>query len=557
MDEQNSGFILCDISFNGQLVADVKLPRACSMGNIVQGLWLDDNFRKTGLQYLKAKDEKAAQKTGGEKSTPLKSFGGIDRSILRAYVAIRIMPAWKWLEFKDFIVDFENKKDCYTVGDVLGTLCTGLHKPVLRIVPKSENEADDQEVKNIVNELLKTRSLATLAAAECPLSNGMLSLIAQGKYTSTISHDRCQAFVHWLRRQDLTNNGLRNSEQRVETPKPDVPVVSTPQPSKNFKPRITFSQNETDNLTEWFNEDERPSREVMQQYTEILNIPRQMASIRLLTQESIYFWFKNKRSKKRKEDSSLLEPWEMSESGGTPQVTMAIGDTPQATGDTPTSATTSQLAKSSTPQVAMATRENGGASIAMAITEESSDEVRMPINGLATMLARYTPQDRQPRKIPKSRITFDPQTELSSLNKWFNDNERPDKEIIEEYTNILNEARSQKSKRMLTSDSIAMWFKNKRAKRRRSEESFVGENSGQQQVVEANEGNKNEAGATAGMDTTTVTDGTTSITPATIEVTVSSVTASGAASDQMETDGEDHERNIFSAGLVAVKTATI
>jgi hypothetical protein len=48
------------------------------------------------------------------------------------------MPAWKWLEFKDFIVDFENKKDYYTVGDVLGTLCTGLHKPVLRIVPKSE-----------------------------------------------------------------------------------------------------------------------------------------------------------------------------------------------------------------------------------------------------------------------------------------------------------------------------------------------------------------------------------------------------------------------------------
>ena len=39
------------------------------------------------------------------------------------------------------------------------------------------NEADDQEVKNIVNELLKTRSLATLAAAECPLSN--VCIIAQ------------------------------------------------------------------------------------------------------------------------------------------------------------------------------------------------------------------------------------------------------------------------------------------------------------------------------------------------------------------------------------------
>ena len=42
------------------------------------------------------------------------------------------------------------------------------------------NEADDQEVKNIVNELLKTRSLATLAAAECPLSNvGVITQYSQ------------------------------------------------------------------------------------------------------------------------------------------------------------------------------------------------------------------------------------------------------------------------------------------------------------------------------------------------------------------------------------------
>ena len=58
MDEQNTGFILCDVSFNGQLVADVKLPRVCSMGNIVQGLWLNGNFRKIGLEYLKTKEDK-------------------------------------------------------------------------------------------------------------------------------------------------------------------------------------------------------------------------------------------------------------------------------------------------------------------------------------------------------------------------------------------------------------------------------------------------------------------------------------------------------------------
>lgn len=85
MDERNSGFILCDISFNGQLIADVKLPRACSMGNIVQGLWLDDNFRKTGLEYLKAKEERESLNKDGETSKASKSFGGIDRCILRAY----------------------------------------------------------------------------------------------------------------------------------------------------------------------------------------------------------------------------------------------------------------------------------------------------------------------------------------------------------------------------------------------------------------------------------------------------------------------------------------
>ena len=43
MDEQNTGFIVCDVRFNGQLVEDVKLPKACSLGNIMQGLWFDDN----------------------------------------------------------------------------------------------------------------------------------------------------------------------------------------------------------------------------------------------------------------------------------------------------------------------------------------------------------------------------------------------------------------------------------------------------------------------------------------------------------------------------------
>ena len=78
MDEQNCGFILCDVRLNGQLVENVELPRACSLGNIVQGLWLDANFRKAGLEYLKTSGD-------GRQSSPLKNYYGIDPSILHAH----------------------------------------------------------------------------------------------------------------------------------------------------------------------------------------------------------------------------------------------------------------------------------------------------------------------------------------------------------------------------------------------------------------------------------------------------------------------------------------
>ena len=366
----------------------------------------------------------------------------------------------------------------------------------------------------------------------------MLSLIAQGKYTSTIGHDKCQAFIRWLKQHDLTNDSLTNPEQQAEMPRLNVPTLPAPQPKKCFKPRITFSQNEIDNLTEWFNVDERPSKEAMNQFTDILNIPRQMASIRLLTHESIYFWFKNKRSKKRKSEASLLEPWERqnesTEGVETPQVTMAIADVPHAT---VTTEGTPPIVI--TPQVTVETQETTSTPISIPITGQSSGEVPVPINGLATMLAKCTSQNSpleygespsKPRKIPKSRVTFDPQEELPFLNKWFDDDERPEKVIIEEYTNILNDARSQKSKRLLTSESIAMWFKNKRAKRRRTEESFNYSAGNSGQLGEDSEENKNEvSNATSSStdetpDVNVAVDVTASLSVPAIEVTTPSVT---------------------------------
>ena len=66
------------------------------------------------------------------------------------------------------------------------------------------------------------------------------------------------------------------------------------------KVRIQFFEKEIDSLTQWFNDDGRPSKEAINEYTNILNNQRQVASISLLTNANISLWFKNKRSKKRK-----------------------------------------------------------------------------------------------------------------------------------------------------------------------------------------------------------------------------------------------------------------
>ncbi|XP_046848979.1 uncharacterized protein LOC124442516 isoform X2 [Xenia sp. Carnegie-2017] len=496
------------------------------MGNIVQGLWLDDNFRKTGLEYLKAKDE--ALKNGEEDAaTSGKSFGGIDRSILRAYVAIRIMPVWKWLEFKDFIVDFENQKDCYTVGDVLGTLCTGLHKPVIRIVPKNDNETE--EVRNMVKELLKTRTLTSLTTSDCPLSAGMLMLIAQGRYTTNIGRDKCQAFLNWVRHQDLksiniTSNVVQKPTVAVQTP-PANSQSTNKEMVKQLKPRITFSQHEIDNLNDWFSEEERPSKEIMLEYTEILNIPRRAASMRLLTPESIFFWFKNRRAKKKRQELSLIQSWE--------EKNVPMG----------------QVA-----DVAMTT-ENGNLSVTMANSEDEGEEqnriARILTQQNMMKLQLITESSGKTRKMTKPRVTFDPQTELTMLQQWFEQNERPNKDIMMEYTNILNEARAMNNKQDLSYDSIAMWFKNRRAKKRRIEEGgLVHISESQEHNLAMQEDKKENNGSLDEVTDVSTTEVKNSTLP---------IVAKDDQNGDKETlvNNDNGERNVYNAGLVAIEDATM
>lgn len=143
----------------------------------------------------------------------------------------------------------------------------------------------------------------------CNLSlQGMLSLIGQDKYTCTISYDKREQFIHWLRGQDLTRHMLAIPEKSTKSPlQPMTPV-------KIAKSRVTFDpEGEISKLNSWFDKNQRPGKELIEDYTEELNKGRSSKCKRMLTQESIAVWFKNRRAKAKKEENGSPDFWDSEE----------------------------------------------------------------------------------------------------------------------------------------------------------------------------------------------------------------------------------------------------
>ena len=72
--------------------------------------------------------------------------------------------------------------------------------------------------------------------------------------------------------------------------------------------------------------------------------------------------------------------------------------------------------------------------------------------------------------IPKSRMrtSFDPDLEIPKLMQWFQTNNHPTRQQIQQYVNELNQLKSRNDGKTLDFQNVTYWFKNARAAQRRT-----------------------------------------------------------------------------------------
>jgi len=100
---------------------------------------------------------------------------------------------------------------------------------------------------------------------------------------------------------------------------------------------------------------------------------------------------------------------------------------------------------------------NGSAMSTMSVSPKprvTPSSAPAPAGGLAPGIAR-------------SRLMFDPLTELPLLEKWFEENPHPSWIQIDQYTETLNSYPYRQSYPPISTHNVKIWFKNRRAKCKR------------------------------------------------------------------------------------------
>ncbi|KAK3088085.1 hypothetical protein FSP39_014495 [Pinctada imbricata] len=112
------------------------------------------------------------------------------------------------------------------------------------------------------------------------------------------------------------------------------------------------------------------------------------------------------------------------------------------------------------------------------VPEASPDKLRMvktppsdPLPNSQSPSSMYMPLVGKTRM----RTSFDPEHEIPRLQKWFQENQHPPRELMIRYLDELNSLDSRKGRRPLDLTNIIYWFKNARAAHRRASRCFEGD----------------------------------------------------------------------------------
>lgn len=211
--------------------------------------------------------------------TALIKLGYNANEAMNAKGAIQIKN-WKPLSFETITED--NKS---TVEDILGDL-TQTAKLRIRLCSSpgliSPEKWTDQTVRCAVLALLKEMSQSTLAKL-CPLTQSAISNIANWKYTSKVSAEKCREFGVWYKQY--------HSMKEIRGEKFGVPKDS----------RLTFHpQHEIPQMRKWFHSCKTPSDEKLKFFAGELNKGHVRQERPNVTVAKLKIWWKNERQREKR-----------------------------------------------------------------------------------------------------------------------------------------------------------------------------------------------------------------------------------------------------------------
>ncbi|XP_070534583.1 uncharacterized protein [Ptychodera flava] len=157
-------------------------------------------------------------------------------------------------------------------------------------VHDSESEWTDVAVRNAVMELLKETNQSQLGQIS-PLTQSMVSCIVNGKYSATISKEKCEEFGKWF---EEYQHSKRESPKAERLPRY---VRYMPGRKLSFHPEY-----EVPLMKEWFGKCQHPTDSQLLGYCEIMNRdPFRQQTGRAITVTNLRIWWKNERAKRNKE----------------------------------------------------------------------------------------------------------------------------------------------------------------------------------------------------------------------------------------------------------------
>lgn len=387
---------------------------------------------------------------------------------------------WKALPF-DLITD--------NLDDTVESLLKDISNHVtLKILTKqsSTDSSSSQCISDLRQRLLKaaiSRQPHILATVDNQQIKDLIQQVVAGDDPSMLNFDQIQAINEWLEQLDDCHAGRKS------------PFTS------RFNPLFEIPK-----LERWFRAEQNPSRQKLISYMNVLNGSNYRRHNAKVTYQQICNWFSNQRAANRQQaqpsqsmvhNSSVTQPFVVPPIQTTlpndyrPKFDFnALLESKQANGvaveefqridggsDSPTpndDASVHSVSDNGFDQEAAMKQES----------TTSSPELSLDING---SLGSTSPKPRpspatnstngntqqpsqaqtQSSTVARSRLMFDPLTELPVLEKWFEENPHPTWIQIDQYTEALNSCQYRQSYPPISTHNVKIWFKNRRAKCKR------------------------------------------------------------------------------------------